>query len=590
METLLDKISSPSDLKQLDASKIPVLAAEIREFIIESTSVTGGHVGANLGVVELTLALHRCFESPLDQFLFDTGHQGYTHKLITGRMALFKSLNSYGGMNRFVTPTESEHDPIEASHAGTAVSVGLGLALAKKIAGDSSFVIVTVGDGALVEGVCFEALNHALVENVNLLVVVNDNGYAISPGFGALHNTLQASDGKAKQFFEGLGAKYLGPVDGHDITALSKAFEQAKSNGGVWIAHAKTVKAKGLKPADSHPFRMHFSFPFDSVTGELTGNETPKATYPDIVAGVINKYMAANEKAVCITPSTLYATGLSQVFEAYPSRCFDPGMEEQHALSMCVGFALGKVLPIIAFQATFLQRAFDQLIHDVAFANKPCLILSYRSGFSGYDNPTHHGIYDIGYLRPIPNLSVYYPKDGAEAQAMVSRVLETIRSPVVIMMPYGSAESLPQTTNTNPDDLDVLAPEQLCDGCDLTVIAVGNKIKQCIEMVEKLTEQGVSARLINIRQLKPLPEKALISLIGNHKRVFVVEEAVQSGGIGESIAAMLMRNGMTDISFIQQALPTQFIETGSNPELEQLYGLDAEGLYLRVRNSWFKDL
>lgn len=554
---------------------------QVRRFLLDHVSKTGGHIGANLGTVELTIALHACFETPRDALLFDTGHQGYTHKLLTGRAGLFPSLNRHGGMNRFLTPTESPHDLIESSHAGTAISVGLGLALARKLDHDPSHVVATVGDGAFVEGISLEAFNHAIVEKTNLIVLLNDNGYAISPGFGAFHEMLQGEAGRARDYFGSLGANYLGRVDGHSIGDLMEALEAAKAADGLSLVHARTVKGKGWAPADDHPFRLHFSFPFDPVSGTPRDASTPAPGYPEVVAEVIDGFMAANRDAVCITPSTLYATGLAGVFEKYPERCFDPGMEEQHALSMCVGFSLAGKLPIIAYQSTFLQRAFDQIIHDVAFANRPCLMLSYRSGFSGYDNPTHHGIYDIAYLRPIPNLEIFYPKDRHEARAMVREILETIEGPVLVMMPYGPADSIdPAAEDARGGTL--FEPEIVRDGPDVAIVAVGNKVRACLEASELLANRGIEARVVNLRRLKPLPEAALLEKIRDHARVVTVEEAVLDGGVGSAVASLLFSAGENDRELVQIGLPASFIEAGSNAELEAAYGLDAKGIADRI--------
>ncbi|MFK7896051.1 MAG: 1-deoxy-D-xylulose-5-phosphate synthase [Myxococcota bacterium] len=577
-------MAEPAPLRSASLSQLEDLATQVRAFLLANISKTGGHIGANLGTVELTIALHACFDSPKEPLLFDTGHQGYTHKLLTGRRGLFASLNQYGGMNRFLTPDESEHDWIEASHAGTAISVGLGFALAKRLRGDDSHVVATVGDSAFVEGISLEAFNHALAEDTNLIVVLNDNGYAISPGFGGFHNTLQAGGDRARSFFESLGARYHGPVDGHDLAELLGALESAKSSPGLSVVHARTTKGKDWAPADEHPFRMHFSFPFDEETGEAKVTVAPDPGYPEVVAEVIDEHMSKNPSSVCITPSTLYATGLAPIFEKYPERCFDPGMEEQHALSMCVGFSLSGQTPIIAYQSTFLQRAFDQIIHDIAFANRPCLMLSYRSGFSGYDNPTHHGIYDIAYLRPVPNLRVFYPKDRWEAQAMVRSLLDDLSGPVLVMMPYGPADSMDESVLDLPR-AELLRPETVRPGTDVALVSVGNKVAACLDAAERLGVAGISAEVINLRQLKPLPAAELAQKLAPFSTVVTVEEAVIEGGVGSAVGAMLFSKGMNHRTLMRLGLPTRFIEAGSNIELERAYGLDGRGIADRVRSA-----
>ena len=345
---------TPARVKSATFKELDEMAAKIRQFLIESNAVTGGHIGANLGTIELSLALHRVFESPEDKIIWDTGHQGYTHKIVTGRADRFRTLNTFRGMSRFVTKTESEHDIIEASHGGTSISVGLGIALAKALKGDTRSVVAVIGDGSLSEGLALEGLNHAAVApHTNLVIVLNDNGYAISPGFGGLHNYLQGLKPGTKEpetFFTSLGLDYIGPVDGHNIEALSKAFERAKESTQIPVVHVKTEKGHGWKPADGHPFRLHFSFPFDPQTGKAKDGAA-YIGYQDIAAGVIGEEMERDERIVAITPSTIYASGLQPIFKKFPDRCFDPGMEEQHALTMTVGFALERYKPVIVFQS-----------------------------------------------------------------------------------------------------------------------------------------------------------------------------------------------------------------------------------------------
>jgi len=563
------------NLKKLSEPELNFLSDEIREFLLKNISLTGGHIGANLGTIELTIALHSVFNSPSEPILFDTGHQGYTHKLLTGREGLFPTLNTYGGMNRFLTPKESEHDLIEASHAGTAISIGLGISLARKLNGNENPVIAVVGDSALAEGSSLEALNHAVVENTNLIVVINDNGYAISEGFGGIHEILQDKNGRAKRFFSEFGMDYFGPVDGHNISQLKDVFSNAKNSKKMPIVHAKTIKGNSWKPADNHPYRMHFSFPFDIKTGKSVGNNIVQNTYPDVAAKTLKEAMEENEKITCITPSTLYATGLTSIFNSYPDRCFDPGMEEQHALSMTVGLALGGYIPVIAYQATFLQRAFDQLLHDVCFSNLPTLILSMRSGFSGYDNPTHHGIYDISYLRPFPNLTILYPKDSQELEIMIKDSLENIKSPIMIMMPYGPIKHFGSTKTS-----DITRPELVLVGKDTLIITVGNKFEESKEAAIR-TNSG----LMNIRCLKPLKDNELVEIFLDYKKIVVVEEAVLDGGIGSCISSLITDRNI-NIEVLRLGIPCKFVEPGSNEELSEKYNLNSDGICNAIKNRW----
>ena len=556
-----------SDLRNYSINELQTIANEIREFLIHSISKTGGHIGANLGVIELTIALHSEFASPDEPIIFDTGHIGYTHKLLTGRRHMFSSLNTYGGMSRFVTPSESEHDLIEASHAGTAISVALGIAKARTLQKDDKWTVALVGDSAMAEGSSLEAINHASVERDKLLIVVNDNGFAISPGFGALHNAFQSTSEDAKRLFESLGMAYFGPIDGHDIGALRENIRKAKQSKRVPVLHVKTEKGRGLDAADNHPFKMHFSFPFDPDTGVPEAGSAPAKTFPDIVGNVLSDAMDQDPNIVCVTPSTIYATGVGDVFKKYPDRCIDPGMAEQHALTMTVGLALQGLKPVIAYQSTFLQRAFDQLIHDVCFSNLPILILSTRSGFSGYDNPTHHGIYDISFLRGLPNLKILYPRNSVELEAMMHHYLENISTPTMIMMPYGELI----------DDEDAVSgfvdqPEHYREGKKGVIIAVGNKFQECLTVAKEL-----DFGLVNLRCLKPLPETALLELCSQYETVVTVEEAVLDGGIGSSLASLLADNKVKK-DLLRIGLPSKFIEPGSNEELCALYGLDAAGI------------
>ena len=578
---LPENIREPAELRALDLEGLTRFAAEVRRFLLANVSKTGGHIGANLGTVELTLALHRVFDSPRDAILFDTGHQGYTHKLVTGRAGRFPTLNSYGGLNRFLSRAESEHDPIEASHAGTSISMALGLALARKLDGDPSRVVAVIGDGSLAEGLAFEGLNHAAVERTGLVLVLNDNGYAISPGFGALHEALQ--HGRARAFFEALGLEYVGPVDGHDLGALIPALERARDSKRLAVVHARTVKGKGWAPADTHPFRAHFSFAFDPVTGEGKSG-APARTYPDVVAAVLADEMERDPALVCITPSTLYATGLGSIFARHPERCFDPGMEEQHALTLATGLALGGKKPVLAYQSTFFQRAFDQLVHDLCFLEQPVLLLLYRSGFAGYDNPTHHGIYDLAYLRGVPNLRVCYPKDRFEAERMVREELRALSGPTAILMPYGPADEIDESVLVETPESFAL-PEVDYVGRELVLFAVGNRYRAALEAVEVLRERGIDAGLVNLRYLKPLPESFLAEELRGVKRVVTLEEGVLDGGVGSALCALAMDRNL-QAQWLRIGLPCLFVEPGSNAELARAYRLDTAGILERIRARW----
>lgn len=580
-------IAGPEDLKDASLEELEGFAASVRAFLIDSTSKTGGHIGANLGTVELTIAIHRVFDSPKDKIIWDTGHQGYTHKIVTGRAADFESLDTYGGMNRFVTRSESEHDVIEASHAGTSISIALGIALSNRITGAAHYTIAVIGDGSLAEGLAFEALNHAAVErNSKLIIVLNDNGFAISPGFGGLHEYLQSRkvhEQGPEFFFSSLGLDYIGAVDGHDLAATMGALDMARSSERTCLVHLKTRKGEGYAPADAHPMRLHFSFPFDSASGQMKPRPGA-APYQDTAARVIGEAMEADPDIVAITPSTLYATGLAPVFEKFPERCFDPGMTEQHAMSLTVGLAVQGRKPIAFYQSTFMQRAFDQLIHDVCFMDLPILILTVRTGFAGYDNPTHHGLYDFAFLRGLPNLRTLYPKDVFELERMVRDNLETLAHPTLIAMPYGPEDRFDASAlDASADSL--CSPEHVVESDDLLLLTVGNKFAATRDACEALRADGVRAGLANLRQLKPLPEEALLDLIGGYSRVAVIEEAVIDGGVGMAIAALVTDHEL-DCRVLRIGVPCTFVEPGSNEELCRAYRLDAQGIVERIGERW----
>jgi len=578
----LNRLDGPQALKGRSAAALVDLAAQVRAFLLHNISRTGGHIGANLGTVELTIALHAVFDSPTDALVWDTGHQGYTQKLLTGRQALFPSLNRYGGMNRFLTRTESPHDPIEASHAGTALSIALGLARGRRLAGQDGRVVAIVGDGALAEGITLEALNDAAVDAAPPILVVNDNGFAISPGYGGLHQALQ-DGGRAASLFTAWGFRTLGPVDGHDLPALLEALATARAEGGPVLVHVRTVKGQGWPPADSHPFRQHFSFPFDAETGAANVPPPPPG-YPDLAAAAVAEAMAADERIVCITPSTLYATGLAKVFQTWPERCFDPGMEEQHAMSMTVGLALAGRLPVIAYQSTFMQRAFDQLIHDVCFMNLPTLILTFRSGFSGYDNPTHHGIYDLPYLRALPNLVLHVPKDGHEAKRMVSAALATLAGPTVIAMPYGPAPEIDAAVAAE-DDRAIFRPQTVRAGGNPLFLVAGQKFQAAAAAAERLAAAGHAPGLVNLRTLDPLDPDWLAAAAGGATRLVTVEEYVLPGGLGAAVAEILADRELM-VPLLRIGIPLGFVEPGSNEELERAYRLDATGILERLAERW----
>ncbi|NCB77681.1 MAG: 1-deoxy-D-xylulose-5-phosphate synthase [Negativicutes bacterium] len=568
-------------LKSYTEQQLQELSGRVREFLLQNISQTGGHIGANLGTVELTVALHAVFFLDRDKLLWDTGHQGYTHKLLTGRAERFVTLNAHGGMSRFVCPAESEYDILDATHAGTAISAAYGLAQAKALKGEEGYTVAIVGDGAMAEGLTWEGLNHAAAQPVpGLIVILNDNGYAISPGFGALHNCLQS--GRMREWCEALGMDYIGPIDGHDIAAVKAALERAipSREGCLPFIHLRTQKGHGWAPADSHPYRMHFSFAFDPQTGQAKTSGAPSNTYPDWTAAAIEKAMETDASIVAITPSTRYATGLDRIFSRFPARSFDPGMEEQHALTFAAGLALGGAKPVVCYQSTFMQRAYDQLYHDICYSNLSVLLLLARSGFAGYDGPTHHGIYDVPYLRSLPNLRLLYPKDGQEARQMVAESLANLQGPVAIAMPYGPAQE-----GELAGDMRWERPAILEAGKDIMILSTGPRLADSLQAVQKLRQEGRDVGLAQLRQLHPLAAEPILEVIGSCRRVVTVEEGSRSGGVGGAVAEVLL-DAAWQGELLRISLPDAFIEAGSQEELAKAYGLDAVGIVEQIKRRW----
>jgi 1-deoxy-D-xylulose-5-phosphate synthase len=559
-------------LASIEDKELSTLCTNIAEFIIQNNSVTGGHVGANLGTVDLTVALHKVFNTPFDTFVWDTGHTGYTHKILTGRGNLFSSLNTLGGMNRFISSDESEHDFVEVSHAGTSISLALGNALARKDQ-DNSFSVAIIGDGSLAEGVAMEALNHAVKEDVNLIIVLNDNGFAISPGFGGLHDHLENIS--HENIFTLLGYNYHGVLDGHDPILLSNKLNEIKELGGVHFVHLKTKKGFRYGPASKHPVRMHYSFAFDVEDGSL--KETPEnKPFQAFAADAILESMENDKNIFAITPSTLYATDLERVFNVFPDRCFDPGMEEQHAMSMACGMARAGNYPVVFYQSTFLQRAFDQLLHDIGFSNNSILILSVRSGFSGYDNPTHHGIYDLSYLRSIPNLEIFYPSNGKHLYRLIASILKNPNGPKLVFLPYGFDDE-DRISAQGPLPAVPSKLHKVRDGDDCLIITLGNKVNHAIEAHNLLLKNNIEASVLNLNQIKPIQEVEILPIIKKFEYVFTLEENISSGGLSEAISKLILLN-FPNIKFNSFSLPDTFIQGGSQDELSILYGLDPKSI------------
>lgn len=581
---LLDTIQEPQTLHDWPADQLTTLCDEIRSFLLESISKTGGHIGANLGTIELTVGLHAVFNSPQDKILFDTGHQGYTHKLLTGRKNLFESLNQPFGMSRFIAREESPHDIMDATHAGTAISTASGIALANKLQGKPDISVAVVGDGSMIEGNCFEGLNFGVMSGLPLVIVLNDNGMAIAPNVGGIKNLLSGENWqeKAQAFFTGLGYQYLAVSDGHNIVDLVKTFRNAQESvkKGPVVVHVKTIKGKGLHLADGHPYRMHFSMAFDLETGKGASPTVAGETYAVVASKTLHELMASDESIVAITPATPYASNVDQILRDYPTRAIDVGMAEQHAVSMAAGLALEGKHPVVCFQSTFMQRAMDQIIHDLCYMNLPATILAVRSGFAGFDGPTHHGVYDLSYLQALPHLKLFYAGTRYDVDAVLRWRMANPEGPMVILHPYEpvwTGEWTPEEGNDIITRPEIIGPPE-----DTVIISMGNCLKTATELQAKYQTEGHNSTLVNIRWIKPFPESDILPLLQQAKRVITIEENILTNGLGARIACLIADYNLPT-QLYRAGVPDAFIRFGDKSELIQAVGIDAETIFTETQ-------
>lgn len=571
-------------LKKMTLAELEVLADYYRSFLIESISKTGGHIGANLGVIELTLAIHQVFDSPRDPIIFDTGHQGYTHKLLTGRQDLFTTLNSYGGLNRFLARQESEHDIIDASHAGTSIALASGMAWSLKKKGSDRYVVAVIGDGSLVEGMASEGLNFAAGKKLKLIIVLNDNGMAIAPNVGGIKNLTGSPDWlhRSKAFFEGLGLNYLAVEDGHNISQLISTFNEAKELQETVLIHIKTEKGRGLPCAKDHPYKMHFSMPFDPETGLGSSATVVGKTYATVAAEVLAEVIKNDENLFIITPATPYASGLDDLIINYPDRVFDVGMAEQHAVGMACGLALDGRKPVVCMQTTFMQRAFDQILHDACYMNLPVTFLGVRSGFAGYDSPTHHGLYDIPYLRSLPNMKLIYPVNSSDMRKTILWRLDKPLGPLAILHPYEPI-TLPEISLEPGNHDGVVIVNEGRDGLLLTL---GNCLSDAISLKEILdNDYGIDFGLAAVRIIKPLPPKDIIAISKSTPRIVTIEESTLPGGFGSLITENLADQGIT-VPLLRLGVQDSFVSPGTKAECMKECGLTPEQLIPKILTRW----
>ncbi|WP_303801231.1 1-deoxy-D-xylulose-5-phosphate synthase [Alicyclobacillus macrosporangiidus] len=604
--TLLEKVNEPSDVKRLTEAQLLQLASEIRAFLIESISKTGGHFGANLGVVELTLALHRVFDSPRDKIVWDVGHQAYVHKMLTGRREQFATLRQYKGLSGFPKRSESPHDAFGAGHASTSISAALGMAVARDLSGERHHVVAVIGDGALTGGMAMEALNHAGHLGTNLLVILNDNEMSISENVGAVSKYLTRlrtdptySRAKAEleaalrkvpaigerltktleklkdsmrhlfvpgMLFEGFGFKYLGPVDGHDLPCLIRVLEDAKHLRGPVLIHLVTRKGKGYPSAEDAPDKFHA---WPSGSG---GKSAP--SYSSVFAETLTWLAEADERVVAVTPAMIQGSGLGKFQQKFPRRLYDVGIAEQHAATFCAGLAAAGKRPVLAIYSTFLQRAYDQVIHDICIQKLPVLIAIDRAGLVGADGETHQGAFDIAYLRTVPNLTLMMPKDENELRHMLYTGLH-LEGPVAVRYPRADGEGVPLDESLRM--LPVGRAEVVREGPDVALLALGPMVRVAVAAAEQLADQhGIQATVVNMRFVKPL-DKSIVVRLAERMPLVTVEEAALAGGMGSAVTEALADAGVL-ARVTRMGLPDVFVEHGSREELLEVFQLSPEGV------------
>ena len=614
---LLDSIASPDELRLLSERQLLELAAEMRQFLLESVGRTGGHLAANLGTVELSIALHYVYNTPHDRLVWDVGHQSYTHKILTGRRNRMSGLRQKDGIAGFPKRDESPFDAFGAGHSSTSVSAALGMAIAAQREAENRKVVAVIGDGAMTAGMAFEALNHAGDLHTDLLVILNDNDMSISPNVGGLSNHLaRALSGKlyvtmreqgkkvlknmppvwelarrAEEhvkgmvipgtLFEELGFNYIGPIDGHDLPTLVKTLRNLRSLKGPQFLHIVTKKGKGYKPAEDNPCGYHGVSAFDHRIGAMNSGKAALPTYTEVFGQWLCDMANGDERLVAITPAMREGSGLVAYSERYPDRYFDVGIAEQHAVTLAAGMACEGLKPVVAIYSTFLQRGYDQLIHDVAIQNLPVMFAIDRAGLVGPDGPTHAGSFDLSYLRCVPNMVVMAPADENECRQMLSTAF-SLNQPAAVRYPRGTGPGVPQRKDLST--LPVGKADILREGRTVAVLAFGSMVQPALEAGDRL-----GATVVNMRFVKPLDGELVARLAAGHALIVTVEENAVMGGAGSAVAEHLAAHDLSP-SIIHIGLPDRFVEQGSRSELLEACGLTAEGIFRRIADHSKKHL
>ena len=616
---LLEKIKQPNDIKQIPMEQLPKLAEEIRQFLLEHLSKTGGHLASNLGAVELTMALHYVFQLPEDKIIWDVGHQSYTHKILTGRKDGFDQLRMLGGMSGFPKRSESPCDAFDTGHSSTSISAGVGYVCARDLQKQDYHVISVIGDGALTGGMAYEALNNASSLKKNFIIILNDNEMSISENVGGISSYLSnmrtaesyhglktgVKNGLNKipgigpaavkrihktkdsikrlvipgMFFEDMGLTYLGPVNGHDCSRMIQVFQEAKKVQGPVLIHVKTEKGRGYDPAMRHPARFHGTSAFDLEHG-LPLSSSGKANYTDIFSTVMRKFGDREEKVVAVTAAMPDGTGLKRFRNMFPERFFDVGIAEEHAVTFAAGLALGGMIPVVAVYSSFLQRAVDQIIEDVCLQNLHVIFAVDRAGLVGSDGETHQGCFDLTYLSMIPNMTVMAPKNKWELSDMMKFAVQ-YQGPIAIRYPRGEAyDGLEEYR----EPICKGRSEVLFEGKDIALLAVGSMVKTGVQVRKMLMEDGENPTLVNARFVKPLDEKLLSQLAEQHKLFVTMEENVAAGGFGSQVADY-MRRMHPEVRVLTIALPDSFIEHGNPEKLKEKAGIDGVSVYRKIKEA-----
>ena len=616
----LEKIEKANDIKKIAEEDYGALAEEIRQFLIRTISVTGGHLGSNLGAVELTMALHLFLNLPEDKIIWDVGHQSYTHKILTGRRDGFVNLRKFGGMSGFPKRKESDCDCFDTGHSSTSISAGLGMVKARDIQGGKNTIVSVIGDGSLTGGMAYEALNNASRLETNYIIVLNDNNMSISENVGGVSkylNNIRTADkyldlkegvynslhGKSKygdkvvsqirrakssfkqlvvpgMFFEDMGITYLGLVDGHNIQAMVHMMREARKIKGAVLLHVITQKGRGYAPAERHPARFHGAEPFDIETG-IPSKPRDKANYTDIFSTVMCKLGQRDEKVVAITAAMPDGTGLKRFRNMYPDRFFDVGIAEEHAVTFAAGLAAGGLKPIVAIYSSFLQRAYDQILHDVCIQNLPVVFAIDRAGLVGSDGETHQGIFDLSYLSSIPNMHIMAPKNKWELSDMIKFAV-AFEAPIAIRYPRGEAFD---GLKDNRESVEYGKSEWIYEEEDIVLMAVGSMVKVALEVREQLKDRGYSCSLVNARFVKPIDEEAVRDACREHKLIVTMEENVLSGGYGEKVRDYVDAIGVTT-RVLNIAIPDEYVEHGNVDLLKQEIGIDADSIVKKVMTQY----